>query len=263
MTAHEIIKSLCALAGEVSFTKTCDTVKAGDEDRAVTKVAVCMFATPNVIRQAVTFGAELLITHEPTYYDHMDVHKNEAVENAKRKLLEDSGIVLWRYHDYAHAVHPDVINVGVADTLELDAKIEYIPGRDTVRFQMNTPITALELAKILEDKLGIKHPRICGAYDIPSKNVSLMCGTPGGTFDELKSDGCNILLTGEACEWGIGEYARDAAELGFNKTLIIMGHIGSERDGMKYTAEMLRRLHPELDVKYLECGEVYRYTDSF
>jgi len=104
--------------------------------------------------------------------------------------------------------------------------------------------------------------RICGTRDIPSTKITLMCGTPGGTFEELQNDGCEILLTGEACEWAIAEYARDASQLGFNKTLIIMGHIGSERDGMKYTTELLTKLHPELEVKYFECGEVYSYTDS-
>ena len=40
-----------------------------------------------------------------------------------------------------------------------------------------------------------------------------------------------------------------------------MGHIGSERDGMKYTTDLLKQMHPELEVKYFECSEVYTYTD--
>ena len=60
----------------------------------------------------------------------------------------------------------------------------------------------------------------------------------------------------------LGEYARDAAQLGHKKALIIMGHIGSERDGMIYTAELVKEMCPDLDVRYIECGEVYTYTDS-
>ena len=70
-----------------------------------------------------------------------------------------------------------------------------------------------------------------------------------------------MVLTGEACEWNLAEYARDCAQLGYKKALIIMGHIGSERDGMVYTADLLKDMHPELDVQYFECGEVYTYTD--
>ena len=58
-----------------------------------------------------------------------------------------------------------------------------------------------------------------------------------------------------------GEYARDANDLGYKKALLILGHIGSERDGMVYTSDILKEKHPELRVEYFECGEVYTYTD--
>ena len=90
-----------------------------------------------------------------------------------------------------------------------------------------------------------------------------MFGGPGnGAFTELQRDECEVVLIGETCEWMLGEYARDAAQLGYKKAVIIMGHIGSERDGMIYTADILKEKHPELDVKYFECGEVYQYTDQ-
>jgi len=89
-----------------------------------------------------------------------------------------------------------------------------------------------------------------------------MFGATSKAIAELKNEACEILLTGEACEWSLGEYARDASQLGYKKALIIMGHVGSERDGMRYVADVLRERHPELEIRYLECGEVYTYTDS-
>lgn len=261
MKAIEIMNELFALAEPGDFSRTCDTIKAGSPDTEVEKIAVSMFATPDVVREARDWGAKLLIVHEPTYYDHMDRHKDEKVENAKRKLIEESGMALYRFHDYSHAASPDIIGKGVLHAMNLDGTLEY-PGKfDLVRIHLNQPLTPVEAAKVLEDNLGIRHPRICGARDLPCTKISLMCGTPGGVFEELMSDECEILLTGEACEWSLGEYARDAAQLGFRKALIIMGHIGSERDGMKYTAELLTNMHPELEVKYFECGEVYTYAD--
>lgn len=41
-----------------------------------------------------------------------------------------------------------------------------------------------------------------------------------------------------------------------------MGHIGSERDGMKLTAERLGTHFPALSVRYFECGEVYGYPET-
>ena len=129
-------------------------------------------------------------------------------------------------------------------------------------FVLNTPMTPVEIAKQIEEKLNIKHLRICGNRNTPVTKLSGMFGTPGNVFDALKSDDTEVVLTGEACEWMLGEYARDAADLGYPKTLIIMGHIGSERDGMVYVSEVLSERCPELEVKYFECGEVYTYTDS-
>ncbi len=41
---------------------------------------------------------------------------------------------------------------------------------------------------------------------------------------------------------------------------MVLGHVGSERDGMKYTVDIIKNNHPELGVKYIECEEVYTYT---
>lgn len=261
MKAHQIMNSLFALAAENLEGRTVDTLKIGSPDAEVTKVAVSMFATPNVVREARDRGAELLIVHEPTFYDHFDRKSDEKINAEKRALIEESGLTLYRFHDYPHATLPDIIDVGVVDAMGLDADVEYIDFKDHAKLTMRTPITAVELAKVLEDKLGIRHPRICGTRDVPCTKISVMCGTPGGVFEELQNDECEILLTGEACEWSLGEYARDAHQLGHTKTLIIMGHIGSERDGMKYTAKIIEKLHPELEVFYIESGEVYTYAD--
>jgi hypothetical protein len=89
-----------------------------------------------------------------------------------------------------------------------------------------------------------------------------MFGAPGGVFEELKSESSQVILVGETSEWCLGEYARDAAQMGYAKALLILGHEGSERAGMIYTADLLREMYPNLEVRYLNCGEVYTYTDS-
>lgn len=259
MKSYEIINKLKDRAWDRDYTHTCDTYKAGCSDIDVDKVAVTMFATVDVIRQAKEWGAQLLITHEPTYYKHMDEHSDEKIENEKRKLIEDAGITIFRYHDYAHFRTPDIIATGMLDYMNLDGKYEYA---DIVRISLKEPTTAVELAKTLEKNLGIKHIRICGTRDAMCTNVSAMFGTPNGVFEELKREETEILITGEACEWSLCEYARDAAQLGYKKTLMVMGHIGSERDGMKLAAKWLKENFSDLEVKYFECGEVYTYTDS-
>lgn len=261
MKAFEILNDLFKIADDVDYSDTVDTCKVGDPEVETEKVAISMFATPEVVKKAKEWGAQLLIVHESTYYDHFDKHTDDKIENEKRKLIEDSGLTIWRFHDHPHYTTPDMIAAGMLRQFDLKGEIEYTDIFDLVRIHLDEPITPIELAKLFENRCGIKHIRVCGSRDAKCTVISGMFGTPGGVFEELKNDKCEILLTGEACEWSLGEYARDAAQLGHKKALIIMGHIGSERDGMKYAADILSEMHPELEVKYFECGEVYTYTD--
>lgn len=262
MKAWEIMDILFSWARVKDMEKTCDTCKAGDPEQEVSKVAVSMFATPDVVRRAKAWGAQLLIVHEPTYYNHWDQHSEEPMECEKRKLIEDSGLTVYRYHDHPHNTVPDIIAAGEFKYLDLEGEIVRTDIFDLSRLYLKQPITPRQLAKRMEEKMGLRHVRIAGSADASCTEISGMFGTPGGLFEELRNPECQILLVGEACEWALGEYARDAAQLGHTKALIVMSHIGSERDGMRYTVDLMREKLPQLETAYFECGEVYTYTDD-
>lgn len=241
---------------------TCDTVKAGDAEKELKKVGVTMFATVETVRRAIEWGADMLIVHEPTYYDHLDTYHPSEVVDKKKSLIDGSGMVVYRYHDHMHQRDKDEITEGELYYLGLKGNFEKTPYFASYSLTLDTPLTATELAKMMEDKLNIAHVRIAGERNKKSTRLALCFGTPGGVFDLLRDESIEIVLTGEACEWMLAEYARDAAALGINKTLIVMGHIGSERDGMRLLAEKLSARHGDLEIKYFESGEVYSYTDT-
>lgn len=265
MKAWELMEELFALSdADRDFHDTCDTCKAGDPDKEIRKLAVAMFPTVEVIQQAAAWGADMLLVHEPTYYNHHDHHSCEAVEMKKRALLESTGMTLYRYHDHPHGMKRDMIAEGEYEALGLEG--EYCWGTDVfdlIHLTLANPMTPRELAKHMEEKLGICHIRICGAADTPCSRISSLFGAPGGLIlDTLKKEETEILLCGETTEWSAAEYARDAAALGYKKALLIMGHIGSEREGSVYLEKLIASKHPELETRYFECGEVYTYTDA-
>ena len=262
MKAHELMERLYALSVR-SFDNTCDVLKAGNPDRELKKVAVCCITTADVIKQAHEWGADLIITHEPIFYDHMEIKlKNDIVTDMKTKLIEDTGMTIYRFHDFCHGAEPDMIAAGMLKYLGI--KGEYISGGQfgVNNFICETPMTAREIALMFEKNLGVKHVRICGTADKPCTKVKTCFGTPGGVFEALRSSDTEIVLTGEACEWMLGEYARDADMLGITKSLLIIGHMGSERDGMRYCADYISENFTEFETKYFDCGEVYTYTES-
>ena len=260
MRAQELFKEI--IKGGNAEKITCDTIKAGNPNKELKKVAVTMFATVETIKKAKSWGADMLIVHEPTYYDHFEEIEDLPVVVEKRRLIEESGITIYRYHDYMHHRPVDQIPEGEIYYLGLEGKVENTPYSASYMFTANEAITALELANKMERELGIKKVRIAGTRDKKSTKIALCFGTPGGVFELLTSNDVEIVLTGEACEWKLAEYARDADALGINKTLIVMGHIGSERDGMRLLAKRLQENYQDFETCYIECGEVYTYTDD-
>ncbi len=259
MKAIDIMNELFSWAPG-DYTKTCDTLKAGYPEQEVSRVAVCCFNTPKVIRDAAAWGAQLLITHEPTYHDHWDHEPTTPVGKAKRALLESTGMTVYRYHDHPHMAPQDLICAGELEALGLPGHVSYVSGLGVTHYLLDTPITPRELAARIEREWGLAHVRISGTMDEPCTHLVLAWGAPGNMLAELEGEG-EILLTGETCEWREAEYARDAAELGFKKALMVLGHCGSERDGMKYITGLIQQKFPELEVKYFQSEEVFQYTD--
>lgn len=264
MKISQLTEELISYAAEpldpaINPAWTCDKVKVGDPEKEITKVAVSMFATPDVVRAATAWGAELLVVHEPTYYNHMDSELPYPLAHEKKAFLEKSGITVFRFHDFAHAMDPDLICRGELKYMNLDG--QYIKGDYFAvnRFLLDRPMTAKELALHLEKTLNIRHIRIVGCPDQKGKMISCCFGTPGHVADELEQT--DFVLTGEICEWNEGELARDYAQFGYNKAILVMGHIASERDGMVLLKDILCEKHPEFETRYFECGELYSYTD--
>lgn len=260
MTVAELMKEMLALSPE-RIRDTVDTLKYGDEFAEVTSVVTCHVATPDIIREAARLGAQLIITHEPTFYenrDYQDINWDDPIISAKRKVLSESGLTVWRYHDHPHRCKPDLIYTGTLKALGLDAEGDFdIGGIATLK----TPMTAREIARLMCQKLGADFVRVSGTLDEPMSRFASFYGAPGvGRMMELlMRPDVDMVFTGETCEWSVAEYARDAAQLGIKKAVFLIGHEVSEHAGMDYVAQILRTLHPELTVTYLRSGAVYEH----
>ncbi len=247
--------------GSQPLSDTVDTFKCGDPAREVTGIVTTFIATRQVIEQAIQLQANLIITHEPTYFNHRDDTewlKDDPVYQSKRLLLEDNGIVVWRFHDHWHMHQPDGILTGFVQALGWES---YRDPKDELVFEI--PETTLGvLARYLKARLGLPIVRVVGKQDMRCKRVGAMLGATPGEWqvDLLRNAGIEVLICGETVEWQTCEYVRDATEMGLSRGLIVLGHEKSEEPGMQYLVEWLGPKFPGIPISHVPAGDPLQFV---
>jgi putative NIF3 family GTP cyclohydrolase 1 type 2 len=181
LTAREVVARIQQQVGVPWQSDTVDTFKAGDPDTPVTGIAVTMMATLDVLQRAAAAGDNLIITHEPTFFDHMDVadqlpeKDKDPVLTEKKLFISKHNLVVWRFHDHWHARNPDGIEAGMVHALGWkkfqDAHNQYL---------FDIPETPLEkLASDIKRQLGIHIVRVVGDPDLRVTKVAMAPGAAG------------------------------------------------------------------------------------
>ena len=66
-----------------------------------------------------------------------------------------------------------------------------------------------------------------------------------------------IINHGETCEWMVGEYIRDAMEQGKTCAMIVLGHVMSEQEGMRFYIDWLKPAFRDVPMFYAELTELF------
>jgi Uncharacterized conserved protein len=246
---------------KIDIPNTVDILKSGSPDMEVTGVAVTFIATVEVIQKAIDSGANLIITHEPTFYNHADNTEwleGDKVYSYKKKLIEDNNITIWRFHDLIHLFVPECIVEGAVKSLGWEYCVKEQSWGCAV-FEVDG-FSLESIASYIKEKLGTERLSFIGKPNMPVKRVGIMVGAQGGTrqISFFKKYNVDLLICGEINEWEVSEYVRDAAFMGEKMALIVTGHYESEKDGMKYLAENLKTHIKGTPVSYIECRSPFK-----
>ncbi len=263
MTIRQVIDTILTEVSALPYPQTVDTIKAGDPSRPVTGIVTTFIATWEVISRAAALGANLIITHEATFYsdrDDMDWLRGDPVYTAKAQLIEQHGIVIWRFHDFWHLYHPDGILTGLLKALGWESYVLTLadPQRSYV---CHVPaIRLIELAQMLKTQLGLSAVRVIGPDDMLCSRVWMLPGSPPSQLEigALGREDIDVVVVGEVNEWETPEYVRDAQHMGHSRGLIILGHANSEEAGMHWLAEWLRPHFPDVTVTHIPAGDPLR-----
>ena len=270
MTHNEVISRILATYKPVEFQETCDGFKYGNPEEECTGIVTTCQLTVQVIREAARLKSNLVIVHEPSFYTHNDDTQwlaGNPVFEAKKKLLDDNRIVVWRDHDHMHrAMDPDEIMQGVIR--ELGWMDYVVDGYERPLRKVCIPPTTLrELVAFLQEKLHLNTGRVVGNMDAVVSNI-VFASHVFPTWDDrernhtllLSREDVDVLIPGELIDWSVTEYARDAEQLGLNKAIIQTGHFSWEEPGMIWLARRLDALFSELPVTFVRSGDPYHFT---
>ncbi len=258
-TARNLVAEIQKQVGVEWQKDTVDTFKAGNPDTPVTGVAVTMMATMDVLQRASAKGLNFIITHEPTFYAHLDTPEGIPVSDPvwaeKRAFIEKHGLVVWRFHDHWHLRSPDGIEAGMVEALGWK---KFQNPDNQYRFVL--PETTLaELARQVAKNLDSSVVRVVGDRDMKVSKVGFSPGAAGSKaeINALEKDDVQVLLVGETREWETVEYAADAVSEGRKKALIVIGHIPSEQPGMEECTRWLKEFVKNVPVEFVPAKQPF------
>lgn len=258
ITIQQAIDTIIAAIPGGPPPDTVDTVKIGDPTQPLTGIVTTFLATVEVVEQAGQLDANLIITHEPIFYNHRDETDwltRQPIYEAKRQLIEQQRVVIWRFHDLLHTLQPDPTVVGLLNALEWSA----CASPEQLHLCRIPPMTLRQLVDWVKTRLGIETLRVVGDLDMTCQGIALLPGCPGrnAQIGVLARPEVDVLITGEISEWETSEYARDATRLGQVKGLLVLGHAASEEPGMRWVTPWLQARLPGVDIRFVPTGRLF------
>lgn len=258
-TARQIVGMIQKEVGVPWADQTVDAFKAGDPDTPVTGIVCSFMATMDVLYKAVAHNCNMIITHEPIFYNHLDETSqfdHDPVVDAKKKYIADHKLVIWRFHDHFHRMKPDGILTGMIRKLDWEA----YQTDDPLIFKL-PEMTVRELAVTLKNKFSSATVRIIGDPAMKVSSVAYAAGAPGYMMHVklLERNDVDALVGGEVPEWESISYVRDAVSQGKKKAMILIGHVNSEEAGMNYCSEWLKGFVTGTPILFIKAGDSFSY----
>ncbi len=232
----------------------------GDPDVELKNIAVTMMATREVLEEAVNRGCNLIITHEPVFYNHhnnIQHFSNDAVYTAKVEYLRNNRLCVFHLHDNLHHAKSDYIAVGMAQKLGWGT---YRTDDSFKSFRM----PEVKLGHILRDiEVNLEPTAIRYIGDKASVYENVITSWGFMMIENgirlINSHENSVLIAGETHEWEFVEYVHDAHRMGLKKALVIVGHIPSEESGVEFFCNYLREKSPSLPIVYIKTGDLCKH----
>ena len=221
---------------------------AGDGERTVTKVLLALDITMPVIAEAAEWGAELILSHHPMFFET----KNVSTRNLTGKKV----VALLGGGMSAICLHTnlDSVSGGVNDALmaALGARTEGIlepsgtaPDGKAYGLGRFGAVEEMPLEQFLPRCKAALHANglryVSGGRSV--HRIAVCGGSGGSMLLDAAGHGCDTLVTGDVKH----NQFLDAAELGIN--LIDAGHFPTENVVIPVLEQMVQEAFPDVGTR--------------
>ena len=251
-TTQDIREYLLSHSPWVDRERTVDTVKLGDSTRPIRKAGVCWFASIETIRAAQDAGCDLLVCHEPTFWDHAPAEaawRDKEPGLSKRKLIEGTGMVVLRAHD----TWDQWPGIGIRDSwatwLGLEKRVYASEGHNLYAVYEVPEQTLREFARYVAAKvrpLGEDSVQVLGDPNRKVRRPAVGVGCIGPDQPAVEH-GADVLIV---CYDGAPYWAVRERLCEFGAAVITLEHGTTEMPGLENLCKHLAERFPDVEFQY-------------
>jgi dinuclear metal center YbgI/SA1388 family protein len=222
----------------------------GDLGGDVGRVMTCLTLTPDVAAEAISDGAELVVSHHPLLFRPVQKLTTETSEGGMLLSLIQAGIAVYSPHTAFDSARTG-INQQLAESLEL-TNIKPIRPREgetgpedlgSGRYgDLKSSVTLGCFLDRVKSALEIGTLQFVGDPGHFISRVGVGCGSAGEFLPEAADLNCDAFLTGEA------RFHASLQARSLGVSLILAGHYATERPAVERLAETIQERFPSLAV---------------
>ena len=251
--AQEIFDCLDALAApNLAMNWDNSGLQIGSRSKKVESILVALDPFEDVCREAVSLGADLVVTHHPLFFPSTNSITDETGCGRAATLLIQNGITLYSCH-----TNLDIAKGGVNDVLANRLglqEIQVVGSEQLLRLGTIQEQPLSVFLQTVQKKLSCPGLRYVDGGK-PCARIAVGGGACGSELLDAVRSGCDTFVTSDVkynTFW-------DAQDFGLN--LIDAGHFYTENPVCAVLAGTLRKAFPELTVhiseKHADCMKFF------
>ena len=250
MTCQDII-DLCEQQSPSFFAADWDKenigLSVGDRSWPVTKIYLALDPTEEVIDDAISQGADMVLTHHPLIFGGIRKANGDTSVGRRILALAQNKICCYAMHtnfDVKGMAQLASSMIGLQDPEVLEVTFADDEGEEGIGRvgRLPKPVTLKELAMQLKDIFELDHIKLFGDPDRVVQRAAISPGSGKSMVPAAQSAGAEVLISGDIDHHtGIDSVAEGMAVLD-------AGHYGIEHIFVPYMYDYLTKQFQEKDM---------------